>query len=215
MLMTEEGRIRVMIVDDHAMVREGLASFLLGFDDLEMVGEAGSGEEALRLCPALQPDVVLMDVVMPGMGGIAAIRAICQECPSIRVITLTNFGDEELVHAALEAGATGYLLKDVSAAELARAIRDAAIDKPTLAPAAAQALIQAVTRPPSPGHDLTDREREVLALIVEGMHDPEIADHLTVSVSTVKFHVRNVLSKLGATSRTEAATLAIRHNLVD
>lgn len=213
--MSKADRIRVLIVDDHAMVREGLTGFLQAFEDLELVGEASNGHEALRLCTETQPDVVLMDVVMPDMDGIAATRAIRRDHPDIRIITLTNFGDENMVQAALEAGATGYLLKDVSANELASAIRAAHADRPTLAPEATQALINAVTRPPAPGHDLTSRERDVLALIVEGLHDHEIAERLTISVSTVKFHVRNILAKLEVTSRTEAAAVALRHHLVD
>lgn len=213
--MTESDRIRVLIVDDHAVVREGLAGFLFAFDDLELVGQASNGREALRLCSEVEPDVVLMDVVMPDMDGIATTRAILQHCPEVRVITLTNYGDEHLVQAALEAGAISYLLKDVSAEKLALAIREAYAGHATLAPEATEILIRAVTQPPTPGHDLTPREREVLALIVEGLRDSEIAERLTISVSTTKFHVRNILDKLDVATRTEAATVALRHNLVD
>jgi len=157
---------------------------------------------------------VLMDLVMPGMDGAAATQAIRERCPDIQVIALTSFKETELVEGALQAGAIGYLLKNVSADELADAIRAAHAGRPTLAPEAAQALIQATRRPPPLGHDLTPREREVLALMAEGLNNPEIADRLVMSRSTVKFHVSNVLSKLGATSRTEAVSLALKHNLV-
>ena len=206
--------IRVMLVDDHAVVRSGLGAFLYAFDDLELVAEAGSGEEAVRLCEQAQPDVVLMDLVMPGMDGAAATQAIRERCPNIQVIALTSFKETALVEGALQAGAIGYLLKNISADELADAIRAAHAGQPTLAPEAAQALIQATRRPPPLGHDLTPREREVLALMAEGLNNPEIADRLVMSRSTVKFHVSNVLSKLGATSRTEAVSLALKHNLV-
>jgi len=212
--MSDEKPIRVMLVDDHAVVRSGLGAFLLAFDDLELVAEAGSGEEAVRLCEQVRPDVVLMDLVMPGMDGAAATRAIREQCPDIQVIALTSFKEKDLVEGALQAGAIGYLLKNVSADELADAIRAAHAGRSTLAPEAAQVLIQATREPPPPGYDLTPREREVLALMVEGLTNPEIAERLVLSPSTVKFHVSNVLSKLGVTGRTEAVALAVQHHLV-
>jgi len=207
--------IRVLIVDDHNVVRGGLKAFLLSFDDLELAGEAKNGNEALRKCAEARPDVVLMDLVMPEMDGPTATRAIRNAYPTIQVIALTSFPEEELVEQALQAGAISYLLKTVEPDELADAIRAAFRGKTTLAPEAAQALIQAHTRPPQPGHNLTEREREVLSLLVKGLTNQEIAQRLSVSANTAKFHVSNVLTKLGAASRTEAVALALEHNLVD
>lgn len=207
--------IRVVVVDDHEMVRSGLATFLRVMPDLEFVGEAGTGEEALRVCQRIQPDVVLMDMVMPGMDGVAATRAVREQCPNARVIALTSFPEEDLVHRALEAGATGYLLKNVGASELAAAIRSAMRGKPTLAPEATQALIQRATRPAPPGHDLSAREREVLALMKQGLSNRTIAERLVISPSTAEFHVSNILGKLGVTSRTEAVALAVKYGIVD
>ncbi|NLE99812.1 MAG: response regulator transcription factor [Anaerolineales bacterium] len=206
--------IRVLLVDDHAVVRSGLSAFLLAFDDLELVGQAGSGEEAVRLAEQLRPDVVLMDLVMPGMDGAAATQRIRERRPDIQVIALTSFKEEELVQGVMKAGAIGYLLKNLSADELADAIRKAHAGRATLAPEAAEALIHAATQPRAPGYDLTERERDVLALMVEGLSNVEIADRLVVSASTVKFHVSNVLSKLGVKSRTEAVALALQERLL-
>jgi NarL family two-component system response regulator LiaR len=214
MTTTSSRRIRVLVVDDHAMVRRGLATFLKVFDDFELAGEAASGQAAIELCAQLQPDVVLMDMVMPDMDGATATRLIRKEWPSIRVLALTSFKEEILVQSALQAGAIGYLLKDVSADDLARAIRDAHAGRATLSPEAAQALVNAASQPPAPGFDLTERERAVLALMVEGLNNTQIAARLTVSPSTVKSHVSNILSKLGVASRTEAVTLALRSRLV-
>ena len=212
--MTTPQRIRVLIVDDHAVVRSGLATFLQAFDDFELVGEAGDGAEAVRRCAQVSPDVILMDLLMPEMDGIAATRAIRERHPDVQVIALTSFQDQDRVQAALDAGALGYLLKNVSADELARAIRSARAGRPTLAPEATQVLIHAATRPPEPGHDLTPREREVLVLMTGGLNNVQIAKRLVVNRSTAKFHVSNILTKLGVASRTEAVALALTHHLV-
>jgi NarL family two-component system response regulator LiaR len=212
--MDTQPRIRVMIVDDHAVVRSGLSAFLTAFGDLEMVGEASGGKEAVRLCDHLKPDVVLMDLVMPDMDGATATQIIRQRSPQIRVIVLTSFREDDLVQGALRAGAIGYLLKNVSAEELAAAIRAAHAGRSTLAPEAAEDPIHAATHTPPPGNELTEREREVLSLIVEGLNNNQIAERLVVSRSTVKFHVSSILSKLGVASRTEAVATALQNHLV-
>ena len=212
--MSDEEMIRVMLVDDHAVVRSGLSAFLLVYDDLELVGEASSGEQAIGMCEQVRPDVVLMDLMMQGMDGAAATRHIREVCPTIQVIALTSFKEVEMVHGVLEAGAIGYLLKNVSADELANAIRAAHAGKPTLSPEATQALINKVTTGEDIGADLTKRELEILTLLVEGLSNREIAERLVISISTVKFHVSSILSKLGAASRTEAVAIALQNNLV-
>ncbi len=213
--MAQMTPIRVLIVDDHDMVRSGLEVFLETFEDLSLIGQASGGEEAVRLCVELQPDVVLMDLMMPGMDGVVATRNILKACPTVKIIALTSFKEKNLVHDALQAGAISYLLKNVSIDELSNAIRSAHLGRSTLAPEATQALIEAVTRPPAIGFDLTDREQEVLRLMTDGMSNREIAERLMISHSTVKNHVSNIFSKLAVTSRTEAVALAVQHNLVN
>jgi two-component system, NarL family, response regulator LiaR len=212
--MTQPNPIGVLLVDDHMVVRSGLSTVLSVFDDMKLVGEAGDGEEAIRLCERLQPDVVLMDLLMPKMDGVTAIKNIKERWPQIQIIALTSFKEKEYVEGALKAGANGYLLKNVSADELVNAIRRAAEGQPSLSPEAAQVLIQNVNSPPQPGQDITEREKEILALMVQGLSNNEIAERLIVSQSTVKFHVSNILSKLGVTGRTEAVAIAVKHHLV-
>lgn len=213
--MADKEKIRVLIVDDHHMVRRGLIVLLEEFDDLEIVGEAGDGEMAVDMCRNKCPDVVLMDMIMPRMDGITATGLIRKACPTTQVITLTSFTEEAHVNAILKAGAIGYLLKNVSGNDLASAIRRAKDGESTLAQEVAQILIKATTRPPALGHDLTDREREVLALMIEGLNNREIGEQLIISSSTVKNHVSSILSKLDTTSRTQAVALAVEHGILD
>ena len=204
--------IRVLIVDDHDMLREGLATFLKAFPDMEMVGEAANGLEAVERCRELSPDVVLMDLVMPEMDGVAAIKAIHAERPGTAIIALSSFGEERLVRSALESGALSYLLKNVSAESLAEAIRLACAGISSLSPEASAAVVRG-HESPAPLDDLTPREREILRLLVDGRTNAEIAAHLGLSLYTVKNHVRNLLGKLGVGSRTEAVSLALQRGL--
>ena len=206
--------IRVMLVDDHAMVRRGLATFLRVQEDLELVAEANNGQEALRMCEGIQPDVILMDLMMPKMDGPTATRAIRERWPQVQVIALTSFQEKGLVHEALQAGAISYLLKNVSVTDLAEAVRAAHAGRSILAPEATRALVQAASQEPAPGYDLTRREYEVLVLLVEGLNNPGIAERLHISRSTARAHVSNILAKLGVSNRAEAIALALRGELV-
>jgi len=212
--MKEQKKIRVMIVDDHAVVRSGLSAFLMVNLDMELIGEAESGEDALQKVPRLQPDVILMDLKMPGMGGVAAIRALHQDNPELKIIALTSYSDEGLVQGALQAGANGYIMKNVSAQELSNAIRSAKVGRMTLSPEATDVLINAATHPVIPGDDLTERERDVLKLLIKGLSNQEIAEQLIISPSTVKYHIGNIYSKLGVDNRVSAVSLAIKRELV-
>ena len=207
--------IRVLIADDHDLLREGLATFLEARPDLTLVGQASNGVEAVRLCRELTPDVVLMDLVMPEMDGVTAIRLIHAAQPEVQIIALTSFGDDKLVRAALDAGATSYLLKNISAARLAEAIRATHSGLPTLSPEVAGVLVRAEPTPAGPsGADLTARELEVLGLLAAGATNAEIARRLHISRFTVKNHVSSILSKLAVCSRTEAVIVALDRGLV-
>jgi two-component system, NarL family, response regulator LiaR len=207
-------KIRVMLVDDHNVVRSGLATFLRAYEDLELVGEAKNGLEALALCRQKKPEVILMDLMMPEMDGIAATRAILQECPETKIIAMTSFEDEKLVQGVLAAGAMSYLLKNVTADELARAIRDAASGRSTLAPEAARVLVQATRPAQQPAGDLTERELEVLKRVVQGHSNQQIADAMVISLATVKAHISSILAKLQVSSRAEASAYALKHKIV-
>jgi len=210
--------IRVLIADDHAILRKGIRALLGTEPDIEVVGETADGLETIAQAEALRPDVILMDLVMPRMDGVAATRAIRERWPQVQIIALTSFKDKDMVQDALRAGAISYLLKDVSVDELAEAIRAAHAGRPTLAPEAALALIEAARAPeegPEPGYDLTPREREVLALMVEGLNNPQIGERLFISVTTGRSHVSRIFSKLGVSNRAECVALAVRNKLVD
>lgn len=208
-------QIRVVVVDDHEMVRRGLSSFLKSFDDLLLVGEARNGREAIEVCNAVKPDVVLMDLMMAVMDGVSAIRILHKQMPEMAIIALTSASEPELVTAALQAGALSYLQKDVNIDQLVTAVRAAARGEPTLSPEATQALIKAATRPSTTTYQLSEREREVLQYLVEGLTNAEIAERMFISRSTVKFHVSSLLAKLNVTTRAEAITVAIKAGLVE
>ncbi len=213
-LVEAQEKIRIFLVDDHQVVRSGLKAFLSVFDDFIFVGEASNGREALDVCSVCKPDVVLMDLLMPEMNGAECTREIKKRCPNVQVVVLTSFQEETLVEEALKAGAIGYLLKDVSANELAAAIYAARKGKPTLAPEATEALIHASLHPAANRPCLTDREMDVLRLMSKGDSNAEIARTLVVSLSTVKFHVSAILSKMSADSRTEAVSLALNSKML-
>jgi len=208
-----ENKISIMLVDDHAVVRSGLGAFLSVNPDLELVGEAENGEQAVARANILKPDIILMDLMMPVMDGVTAIALIKKQNPAIQIIALTSFQEDELVQNALKGGAIGYLMKNVSARELAAAIRAVKDGKMTLSPEAAQALVHA-SQQAQETESLTEREREVLKQMVEGLNNAEIAERLVVSLSTVKYHISNILMKLGVDNRVAAVTMAIQKKLV-
>jgi NarL family two-component system response regulator LiaR len=212
--MTDQTMIRIVLADDHDMVRKGLRVLLEQFDDLVIVGEAKDGQAAIDLCRQLKPDVMLLDMTMPRMTGVEALPLLRQHCPDTQVIALTSFGDPDTVQNAIRSGAISYLMKNISGDELAAAIRRAHQGQPTLSPEATQVLMRAATQPPPIGHDLTEREREVLALMAQGLNNRAIGERLYISASTVKNHVSSILSKLGTISRTQAVALAVEHGIV-
>ena len=215
--MPRADKIRLLIVDDHKVVRNGLQVFISLYDDIEVVGEARNGQQAVEQCATHQPDVVLMDMVMPVMDGPTATRLIREQFPKVQVVALTSFDEEEIVQRAIEAGAVGYLYKDVEEDELIDAIRSAREGRPVLAPEAMKALMDRTVAPvESPAVEpLTKREREVLSLVAQGMTNPQIAEQLVISTSTVQFHVHNILGKLGVGTRTEAVAIAIQSKLIE
>jgi len=206
--------IRVMITDDHLMVRRGLATFLKAFDDLVIAGEAENGIRAIEICAKEKPDVILMDMVMPEMDGQTATQIIHKQFPSVRIIALTSFSDGKLIKGMLQAGAIGYLLKDISAEDLANAIRQAHAGKSILSVDSLQMLMAENEKAPSPRQELTEREKDVLKLMVMGFSNTRIASELVLSPSTIKSHVSSILSKLHVFSRSEAVVLAVREKIV-
>jgi len=206
--------IRLLIVDDHAIVRQGLRAIIRITPDMQLVGEAGDGREAVNLVAILHPDIVLMDLVLPELDGVAAITAIKQNQPAVRIIALTTFAEANLVLGAVQAGADGFLVKDVDVQELTGAIRTVHAGQPYLHPAATRHLIEATARPAPAQNPLTSREQAVLTLVGRGLTNRQIADGLTISEKTVSVHVSKVLSKLGFASRTQAALYAARIGLI-
>ena len=210
--------IRVLIADDHAIVRKGIRALLATEADIEVVGEAADGKEAVEKAERLHPDVILMDLVMPGMDGIEATRRITTRQPEIRILVLTSFAEDEKVFPALKAGALGYLLKDAGPEELVRAIRQVYCGESSLHPAIARKVLQELSRPPErppTPEPLTERELEVLRLIAKGKSNREIAEELVISEATVRTHVSNILGKLQLASRTQAALYALREGIAE
>lgn len=212
----EQPAIRVLIVDDHSIVRKGIRALLAEIEGLEVVGEAGDGREAIAQADALEPDVILMDLVMPGMDGIEATRQIATADAGARVLVLTSFASDEKVFPAIKAGALGYLLKDSEPADLVLAIQQVHRGEPSLQPSIAHKVLQELQRPsrrPPTPDPLTDREMEVLRLVAKGFSNPEVAERLTVTEATVRTHVSNILSKLHLANRVQATLYALQEGI--
>jgi two-component system, NarL family, response regulator LiaR len=209
----DSSQIRIFIVDDHPMIRAGLAALVRAQPSFELVGEADNGVDAVREIPLANPDIVLMDMVMPQLDGVSAIVALRDVVPGARFVILTSVLDTVEVRRALDAGACGYLLKSATAQELVTVIRAARAGQRVLAPQVTDAIIAAANRR-TPGHDLTQRERELLALMASGLNNQEIATQLSIALPTVKFHVTNILTKLHANNRTEAVLTALKFKIV-
>jgi len=212
--MIKKNKIKVLIADDHPLVRHGLKTYFEACDDIYLVGEAENGVEAIEICEKHLPDVVLMDVQMPELDGVKAATNILKKWPDIKVIILTSFIDKELIENSLRAGALSYLLKNESGERIVKVIRDAHQGKSNLSSEATQIMISEVRNPLSKRFKLTKREKEILSLMVEGLSNKEIANRLTLSTSTIQFHVTNILSKLSVSKRTEAIYLALKQKLV-
>ena len=212
--MIRSNLIRILLVDDHAVVRSGLRMFLMAFDDLELVGEAVNGIEAVNLAGKLNPDVILMDLIMPTMDGLQATQTIHQNYPQIKIIALTSFTESQLIHNTIKAGVSGLLFKDTTANELANAIRSVHSGKKVFSPLINLTSEDQPKNPVSHFTELSARESEVLGLLVRGKSNAEISEKLTLSLSTTKFHVSNILSKLGARSRGEAVSIAQKNSIV-
>jgi DNA-binding NarL/FixJ family response regulator len=208
------GVTRVLVADDHPLLRRGLRAALLSFPDFEIIGEASSGEEAVRLFAEARPDIVLMDLEMPGMGGIEAIRAILELAPEARILVVSNYEEGERVQEAFQAGALGYQLKGAEIEDLVKAIRLTVSGVLSLAPAAARSLARSTKHARKLGDDLTDRELEVLTLLARGQTNAEIANGMVITVATVKFHLHSIRSKLRTTTRTETVAVALQNHLI-
>jgi two-component system, NarL family, response regulator LiaR len=212
--MIDRQPIKVMIVDDHPIVRDGMKNMLLVFEDLEFASEAENGHEALARLRQSVPDVILMDIAMPEMGGIEATRLIIEQYPQVKIIMLTSYPEDDLIQESLQAGALGFLLKNSSIETIASAIRSVYAGQPYLAPEVMKALIRIQTGPMKPGSDLSQREQEVLALMVEGFSNEEIAERLVISPATARHHVSACIQKLGASNRAQASAMAVKLGLV-
>jgi two-component system, NarL family, response regulator LiaR len=205
--------IKVLIVDDHPLVRKGINILLGVYDDIEVVGEAENGREAIEICEKYNPDIVLMDLIMPEINGIEATRKILENWPSIKVIILTSYIDKKLIEDSLKAGAMGYILKNISGNKMVETIRDANKGKSTLSSEASDFLISNLKNPAVPNYQLTGQEKNILSDLVQGMSNKKIAQKQVLSLSTVKFHVSNIISKLGVSNRSEAISIALKNRL--
>jgi two-component system, NarL family, response regulator LiaR len=212
--MTRSQRVRILVVDDHRLIQTGMRYVLSSFPDLELVGEAGSGEEALALCDRCRPDVVLMDVHLPGIGGIEAASAMVERFPEVSVVMLTGSTDVRMVRAALRVGARGYVLKTTTNFDLVQSIRAASSGRSVLSPEVMDSLVGTFHPETVTAAHLTPREREILHCVVKGLNNVQIGAALHLSRSTVKYHLSNIFSKIGAATRTEAVAWAYEHELI-